>query len=179
MRAESQASMLLPEETPHRETAMTKTSPALFGLGALIFASPAFAVDVKRSVDVSATLDAAWKAIGDFCGIGNWHPAIAKCEISNRDGATFRMLTLKGGGEVFEKKTAWDDVGRSYSYTIEESPLPVANYGATVSVAPNGSGSTIVWTAHFDAKGATDAKAAEVIGGIFDAGLGALKTSLK
>jgi hypothetical protein len=158
---------------------MTKTSLTLFGLLALTFASPAFAVDVKRSVDVSAAPDATWKAIGDFCGIGNWHPAIAKCEISNRDGATFRTLMLKGGGEIIEKKTAWDDVGRSYSYSIEESPLPVANYGATISVAPDGPGSAIVWTAHFDAKGATDAKAAEVIGGIFDAGLGDLKTSLK
>jgi hypothetical protein len=177
--AEAQASTALPGETSKRETAMTKTSFALFGLTALVFASPAFAVDVKRSVDVTATPDAAWKAIGDFCGIGNWHPAVAKCEISSKGGATFRTLTLKGGGEILEKQTARDESGRSYSYTIESSPLPVANYGATLSVAPHGAGSTVLWTAHFDAKGESDAKAGEIIGGIFDAGLGALKASFK
>jgi hypothetical protein len=157
---------------------MIKTTLA-FGITALVFMSPAFALDVKRSVDVSAAPDAAWKAIGDFCGIGNWHPAVAKCEISRKDGATFRTLTLKGGGEILEKETARDDSGRSYSYGIETSPLPVTNYGATLSVAPHAGGSTILWTAHFDAKGESDAKAGEVIGGIFDAGLGALKASLK
>jgi len=158
---------------------MIKTSLALIGLTAFVFASPALAVDVKKSVDVSAAPDAAWKAIGDFCGIGKWHPAVAKCEISNKGGAPLRTLTLKGGGEIMEKQTARDEKGRSYSYAIEKSPLPVANYGATLSVAPNGAGSTIVWAAHFDAKGETDAKAGEIIGGIFDAGLGALKASLK
>jgi hypothetical protein len=158
---------------------MTKTSLALFGITALVLTSPAFALDVKRSVDVSAAPEAAWKAIGDFCGIGNWHPAVAKCEISRKDGATRRTLTLKGGGEILEKETARNDSGRSYSYTIETSPLPVANYEATLSVAPNSAGSTILWTAHFDAKGESDAKSGEIIGGIFDAGLGALKASLK
>jgi hypothetical protein len=158
---------------------MSKTSCSLIGLAALVLAGPAFAVDVKKSVDVSASPDAAWKAIGDFCGIGKWHPAIAKCEESMKDGATYRTLTLKGGGEVFEKKLSWDDAGRTYSYSIEASPLPVANYSAAMAVESNGAGSAIIWTAHFDAKGAPDEKAAEVIGGIFDAGLASLKTELK
>jgi hypothetical protein len=158
---------------------MSKTSLSFIGLAALVLASPAFAVDVKKSAGVPASPDAAWKAIGDYCGIANWHPAIAKCEISKKDGATYRTLTLKGGGEVFEKQLGWDDAGRTYSYNIESSPLPVANYKATISVAPDGTGSTIVWTANFDAKGASDEKAAETIGGIFDAGLQSLKTSLK
>jgi hypothetical protein len=159
---------------------MTKAAFSLIGLAALISASPAFAVDVKKSVDVSASPDAAWKAIGDFCGIGKWHPAIAKCEISEKDGATYRTLTLKGGGEVYEKKLAWDDAGRAYTYAIERSPLPVADdYTATMAVVPNGSGATINWTAHFTAKGAPDDKAAETIGGIFDGGLASLKTELK
>ena len=60
-----------------------------------------------------------------------------------------------------------------------ESPLPVANYKAKISVKPSGTGSTITWVAHFDAKGADDAKASGVIGGIFDGGLAALKDKLK
>jgi hypothetical protein len=158
---------------------MIKISLPLIGLAACVLASPAFAVDVKKSVDVSASPKAAWKAVGDFCGIGKWHPAIAKCEISKKGGATYRKLTLKGGGEILEKELNRNNSKKSYSYSIESSPLPVANYKATISIEPAGSGSTIVWTAHFDAKGAPDDKAADTIGGIFDAGLGSLKSQLK
>jgi len=158
---------------------MIRTSLPLIGLAACVLASPALAVDVKKSVDVSASPKATWKAIGDFCGIGKWHPAIAKCEISKKGGATYRTLTLKGGGEVHEKKLDWDDAKKTYSYSIESSPLPVANYTARMTVEPSASGSTILWTAHFDAKDAPDEKAAETIGSIFDGGLASLKNELK
>ncbi len=86
---------------------------------------------------------------------------------------------LKGGGAILEKETNWDDKAKTYSYTIEEGPLPVANYKATIAVAPHGSGSEIVWTANFDAKGADDAKAESTIGGIFDAGLAGIAAKAK
>ena len=151
-----------------------KKSALLITAASFYFAAPAFALDVKKTVDVPASPEAVWKTIGDFCGIVNWHPAIGKCEISKKDGATFRTLSLKGGGTILEKQTAWDDKSKTYSYTIEESPLPVANYKATISVAPKGSGSSITWTSNFNAKGADDAKATSTIGGIFDAGLSAI-----
>jgi hypothetical protein len=162
-----------------RENQMSRRILSSVSLAALVMATPAYAVDVKKSVDVSANAGAVWKAIGDFCGIGKWHPAVEKCTISKKGGDTYRTLALKGGGEVYEKQAAWDDKAHSYSYTIESSPLPVADYKATISVAGKGSGSTISWTASFRAKGATDDKAAEVIGGVFDGGLGGLKAQLK
>ena len=60
----------------------------------------------------------------------------------------------------------------SYSYEILESPLPVADYHAQFAVsAAEGGGTLIDWTANFQAVGATDAEAANVIAGIFEAGL--------
>ncbi|HWJ18832.1 MAG TPA: SRPBCC family protein [Geobacterales bacterium] len=154
-------------------------SAFLIATASFCFAGSAFALDVKKMVDVPAAPEAVWKTIGDYCGIANWHPAIEKCEISKKDGATFRTLSLKGGGTILEKQTAWDDKSRTYSYTIEESPLPVANYKATISVAPKGSGSAIIWTSNFNAKGADDAKASSTIGGIFDAGLASIAAKAK
>ena len=156
-----------------------KKSAFLIAAASFGFAGSAFALDVKKMVDVPASPDAVWKTIGDYCGIANWHPAIEKCEISKKDGATFRTLSLKGGGAILEKQTAWDDKSKTYSYTIEESPLPVANYKATLSVAPKGRGSEIVWTSNFNAKGADDAKATSTIGGIFDAGLASIAAKAK
>ncbi len=156
-----------------------KKSAFLIAAASFCFAGSAFALDVKKAVDVPASPDAVWKVIGDFCGISSWHPAIEKCEISKKDGATYRTLFLKGGGTILEKQTAWDNKGKSYSYTIEESPLPVANYKATISVAPKGSGSEVIWISNFNAKGADDAKAGSTIGGIFDAGLSSIAAKSK
>jgi len=153
------------------------TAAALVAIAA--FGSSAMALDVKKSLDVAAAPDVVWKAIGDFCGIGSWHPAVEKCELQQKDGKTFRLLSLKGGGTILEEQSAWDDGAHSYGYTIVESPLPVANYASTLSVAANGGGSTITWVGKFDAKDAPDEKAMEVIGGIYDAGLAGIAEKAK
>jgi hypothetical protein len=145
----------------------------------LVSGSAAMALNVKKSLDVAAAPDAVWKAIGDFSGIGAWHPAVEKCELQQKDGKTFRLISLKGGGTILEQQSGRDDAARSYGYTIVESPLPVANYASTLSVAAKGSGSTVTWTGTFDAKGAPDDKAREVIGGIYDAGLAGIAAKAK
>ncbi len=153
------------------------SAATLFAVAA--FGSSAMALDVKKSVDVAAAPDAVWKAVGDFCGIGTWHPAVEKCELQQKDGKTFRLLSLKGGGTILEQQSAWDDAAHSYGYTIVESPLPVANYASTLSVTANGTGSTITWVGQFDAKDAPDDKAKEVIAGIYDAGLAGIAEKAK
>ncbi|MCJ2128107.1 SRPBCC family protein, partial [Methylobacterium sp. E-045] len=50
-------------------------------------------------------------------------------------------------------------------------PLPVKAYNATIAVHPKGSGSTVVWTATFDAAGMTDAEAKADIEGVYEQGL--------
>jgi Polyketide cyclase / dehydrase and lipid transport len=144
--------------------------------GAALLATTAFAhaVDVSRTVSSPAAPDAVWAKIGDFCGIAKWHPAVEKCEMAEKDGATWRTLSLKGGGTIIEKQLSRDDKTMSYSYAITESPLPVQNYQSTIAVAGNGSGSTIVWLGKFDAKGATNEEAAKVMAGIYEAGLAEL-----
>jgi uncharacterized protein YndB with AHSA1/START domain len=133
--------------------------------------TPALALEVSKSVDVAAPPAKVWQTIGDFCGIGTWHPAIETCAPSTKDGKPVRTLSLKGGGTIVEEQLARDDRKMDYSYTILESPLPVSDYKSTITVTPNGSGSTVQWQGTFKAKGADDAKAKEVIAGIYDAGL--------
>jgi hypothetical protein len=110
-----------------------------------------------------------WKKIGGFCSIKDWHPAIAKCEKSKEGGATYRTLTTKDGGKIKEKLLKKTD--SSYTYEIVESPLPVQNYKATISVAADGDQTKVEWKGMFDAKGASDEDAKKVIGGIYKAGL--------
>ena len=73
---------------------------------------------------------------------------------------------------------ARDDAGRSYTYAILESPLPVADYESTIRVLDEG-GTVIAWNGTFAAKGAPDADAVAVIAGIYDAGLASLAEKVK
>jgi hypothetical protein len=138
----------------------------------LLASVPAFAVESNVNAASAAAPAAIWAKIGDFCGIGSWHPAIAKCTLS-ADGK-IRTLDVKGGGVIHEKQEMRDDTARSYSYSIVDGPLPVANYLSTISVAADGSGSKVTWTGKYDAKGVSDADAKKVIDGIYQSGLDAL-----
>lgn len=147
-------------------------------LAALAFATasitPALALEVSKSIDVSAPPAKVWQTIGDFCGIGSWHPAVQTCAPSTKEGKPVRTLSLKGGGTIVEQQLARDDKKMDYTYTILQSPLPVSDYKSTIMVMPNGSGSKVQWQGTFKAKGADDAKARDVINGIYDAGLSAI-----
>lgn len=126
-------------------------------------------VTTTRSYDVPA--DELWEQIGHFDGLDTWHPVLVSCEAL--DGGTRRELTTVDGATIIETLTEEGD--HSYSYTIDESPLPVADYTATLAVIDTGESScTVEWTARFTAAGATDEEAEAVIEGIFEAGLDAL-----
>ena len=58
------------------------------------------AVESTYKATSTATPEAAWKKIGDFCGIATWHPAVEKCVLS--DDGKKRTLSLKGGGTIVE-----------------------------------------------------------------------------
>ena len=149
---------------------MKVISPTAIGLSLLVLAAvPASALESSIKGSSTASADAVWAKIGDFCGIGKWHPAIEKCVLS-ADGKQ-RTLSLKGGGTIVEKLEKRDDAAHSYTYSIVSGPLPVTNYMSTISVAAAGTGSTITWSGKYDAKGASDADAKKTIDGVYQGGV--------
>ena len=155
-------------KTPISATAFIAAAVATLAAAA---ATPALALNVSRSADIAAPPAKVWTAIGEFCGIGDWHPAVEKCELSKKDGKEIRTLTLKGGGSIVEEQVSRSDERHNYTYKILESPLPVEGYVSTISVRPAAGGSKVIWAGEFKAKGADDAKAKDVIVGIYEAGL--------
>jgi hypothetical protein len=133
-----------------------------------ISTASASALDSNVTMTSSMSTDALWKKVGDFCGIAAWHPAIEKCVLS-ADGKE-RTLSLKGGGTVVEALENWDDVNRSYTYTILSGPLPVANYHSTISVTDDPKGSALKWMGTYDAKGASDTDAKKTMDGVYETG---------
>lgn len=146
------------------------------GLAVVIGGTSAYALTVKKKRDAPGNPEEVWALIGDFCAIKDWHPAVAQCEETKEGDVTYRTLTLKDGGKIKEKLTGTEDT--SYSYEIVESPLPVKNYKATLSVEEDEDSpdrSEVEWEATFDANGASDEDAQKAIAGIFEDGVKAIK----
>ncbi len=119
---------------------------ALFVTEASLAAS---GVVVAKSVEIKgkSVADVA-KLVAGFCAIQTWHPAIAKCAEVKEGNDTFRVLTLKDGGEIKEKRTSQSET--SYGYKIVGGPLPVKDYMATFAVKPQGETDVKVeWVASF------------------------------
>ena len=120
-----------------------------------------------------------WKKVGDFNGLNTWHPAIATSEVvkgNNNEVGAHRKLTLSDGAVIVEELAARDDAGMTLTYTILEGPLPVTDYRSTITVVAEGDGqSKLSWSSTFKpATGTEPAKAQEVIGGVYQAGLDSL-----
>jgi hypothetical protein len=117
---------------------------------------------------------AVWERFGPWCAIQDWHPAVKKCEESKEGDVTYRTLTLQDGGVIKEKLTE-QKPGMSYKYVIVESPLPVKNYEAQLSVVPDDDDLdeiNVVWAATYDPADGKDAKEARnTIDGIFKDGI--------
>ncbi len=154
----------------------------LLATGAVVGAAGgAQALEVSKKVEVNGKAADVWGKVGGFCAIKDWHPALSGCDETKEGDVVRRVLTLKdGGGKIKEKLTAKTDT--SYSYIIEESPLPVKNYSGTFSVVPDDDDEdevNVVWTAKFEANGKPDDEAKKAIEGVFEDGLKSVEEKME
>lgn len=112
---------------------------------------------VYRSAVIHATADKVWGLVRDFNALPKWHPAIADSAIeaglpSDRVGCVRRFTLRSDGGLLREQLLALSDIDRTYTYNILISPMPVANYVATMRFTPITAGSKTFaeWWAEFD-----------------------------
>ena len=144
---------------------------------AVLAAQPAVAASLDKSVDVAGDAAGLWARIGPFCSIKDWHPMIGQCT----EAGGVRTLKTKDGKATFvEKETARDDKAMTYSYEIEQSPLPVTRYVSTFKLTPRGKDkANVEWLSTYTPAEGKDADAANAIGGIYQAGLDAIRTLAK
>lgn len=121
--------------------------------------------------------------MGDFGDMGYLAAAVDSTEIikgqNNVVGAQ-RRISLKDGGTVIETLTARQPY--RLSYRMDESGLPVMDYSSTLQVVAAGSGSMLTWSGQFRSRPAEytasaepDQMAIEIIAGIYEGGLAAIK----
>lgn len=145
----------------------------------------------KASIFVSSVLNASaedvWAKVRDFNALPEWHPAIADSQIE--DGKTsdqigcIRNFNLKDdGGNIREQLLTLSDVEHTCTYSILESPMPLENYMATLSLTPitDGSRTYIQWTAQFNCAPEAEEGLIEFIStGVFQGGFDSLKGILE
>ena len=145
---------------------------------------------VEKEVTIKAAPAKVWAMVKDFGNLQQWHPAIASTKLESKDGATFRLLTLKDGGTIYEKLKSSDDADMKLKYEIIEGVLPVGDYNATMTVkaGPGAGETTVTWMARFYRKyrlnppippGQDDESAVKAVTGVFDGGLANLKKVLE
>lgn len=167
-----------PRSAPERRAAHPAQA-ALF-VTAMVFivsgACPASAASLSRSVDVDAPASDVWSAIGPFCAIRDWHPAIGSCSEDGKNPPTRTLVTKDGKATFVELRVALNEKARRYSYAFVSSPLPVHDYRSTLAVTATDNGhARITWNGKYTAEPGKDGEAAEALGGIYDSGLQAIK----
>ena len=106
-----------------------------------------------ETVTLAASPDAAWDIVKDYDSLHKWHPVFSNdviiAGVNNQMAAT-RRLTVKDGPDFTEELLGWSDYGKTYTYRIVQSPLPLKGYSATITVSPvAGGGSMITWSGNF------------------------------
>ena len=128
-------------------------------------------------IEIPVSADQVWQLVGGFNSLPDWLPFIVKSEAS--DGGRVRHLQTADGGVVVERLQSFDNVARTYSYTIEQSPFPVSAYLATLQVeALTDASAKVTWSGVFTpAAGTTDAAVEELFAGVYSGGLEALRAN--
>lgn len=140
---------------------------------------------VEKTIVIKAEPAKVWAIVKDF-GNMSWHPAIANTKTEKKGEETFRTLTLKSGGDIYEKLRSADDAAMKMKYEIVSGVAPVADYNAfmTVTAGPGAGESTVTWVGRFYRTyklnppippGQDDETAVNFVTGVFDAGLPGLK----
>lgn len=141
---------------------------------------------VEKSVTIKAEPAKVWALVKDFGNMHKWHPAVTSTKLEKKGNDTFRTLTLKDGGTIYEKLRSIDDEGMRLKYEIVEGSLPVSDYYSIISVAPgpNAGESTVTWMGRFYRvyklnppipPGQDDESALKAVNSVYDAGLAGLK----
>lgn len=126
--------------------------------------------EVKETVNASAS--AVWEILGNFAGIQVGGP-ITSVEVEGEGVGSVRTIEM-GGAKIVERLEAFDGDKMSLKYAIinDDCPLPVSDYSATIDVTANGdSACTVEWVGTFEAKGAPEEQASEIVRGIYAGGI--------
>lgn len=128
------------------------------------------------TVKLNTSADTVWELIGGFNSLPAWQPAVAESRLEN--AGRVRRLTMADGNTIVQKLLWRRNADRAYSYSMNKSHLPVADYVSTFGAVEEAGGAAcrIEWTCAFEPVGRTEDEARKVIEDIHGRGLDHLKS---
>ena len=132
-------------------------------------------MEIRVSGVVGGRVEDVWLVVGDFGGIADWVPALAKSELA--PGATGRQVgdgrtcTIDGGPSLAERQLARSDEGYTYTYEITENPLPMTNYQSTITLRAQDDETLMEWTCQFDPEPGQEQELEGMLKSIYRAGI--------
>lgn len=128
---------------------------------------------IQRMVRLSAQPEAVWAVIGGWGTLADWHPLVTRVEPVEVGGEICRHVTLTDGTVLYE--VLRETGPRHMTYALVDSPLPLSDHRATLSVAPEDGGCHVYWSALFAPHDGADAQCDRIVAGLYEAGLEALR----
>ncbi len=104
---------------------------------------------------IGAPAQRVWERVRDFNGLARWHPRIAESHIEEGEPADrvgcIRNFRLQNGDQIREQLLALSDYDLVCTYSILDSPMPLADYVATLRLTPVSDGDRcfVEWSAEF------------------------------
>ena len=127
-------------------------------------------IKVEKSTVIDAPVDRVWSVLRDFNGHDRWHPAVKESRIEDRRPAdaigAVRRFRLGDGSTLRERLLTLSDAERTFSYCLLDTPIPLLNYVAQVSLqrVTDGERTFWRWTSEFDAPRGLEGKLRTLVG---------------
>ncbi len=135
-------------------------------------------VSVKDELE--ASIDVVWDLISDFTDISAFAPQGEITKIEGEGIGAIRRVEAPGLGGVFrERCEGHDPEARSFSYAVLESPVPMKDYVAVVTLSDLGPGRCgIEWASRFEPEGTPESELIQGIEATYGVFIGSIKQTL-
>jgi uncharacterized protein YndB with AHSA1/START domain len=101
---------------------------------------------IDNDIAIARPPEQVWAVLGDLAAVSRWVPGVASARVEG----THRICILEDGGEIHEEIADFSAAERRYAYTQPVHPLGFKRSEGTLSVAVNGDGSVVRWTAEVE-----------------------------
>lgn len=132
---------------------------------------------VEEKIVLNASPKAVWALVGGFNALDRWHPDVAYSTLigSGKEEGDIRVLTLGDKNTIVERLDFYDENSMTLQYRILESPLPIENYTAAITVRIiDEKQAEVIWQSSFDAVKISEDEVKQIIKGIYLAGFKSL-----
>jgi len=135
-------------------------------------------VTVKDTIN--AVADEVWKTVSSFRNVEKYIPLVKSSTVEGSGVGAKRtcIIPSESGqeGKIEEEIKSFDDDGKTFSYSITSSPMPLENYLSTVKVKDLGNGRCeIEWSSTFEPKGMPEEEVVKMINDIYVTAIDGLK----